>query len=129
MYVCMCDYKCDRLDNLRRHELLQHKIADREFKYIDKTFAKEDKEHTDLQCILCMKKFRSFLEMENHMLLRHWDELRCTICNKEFKLKHCLTQHIEHIHRNGKKFNCKQCGAYYSYKSAFNRHKKTCNEK
>ena len=124
----MCNYKTDRADKLRRHEYLKHKIADREFKYIDKTFEKEDKETTDWQCIECKKLFPSFLEMENHMLLRHCEELRCTICNKEFKLKHCLTQHMKHIHGNGKKFKCKKCGAYYSYKSSFNRHNKTCKK-
>ena len=118
-----CDYTTDRSDYLRKHELRKHNIAERDFKAIDKTF--ENKE-VDWGCFDCEESFDSVVDIENHVLLPKCQEIICNICNRKFKEKWNLKQHIKNVHDNPQKFYCSNCNKPFAYKSSLTKHLKKC---
>uniref|UniRef100_H3AFQ7 Zinc finger and BTB domain containing 9 n=1 Tax=Latimeria chalumnae TaxID=7897 RepID=H3AFQ7_LATCH len=74
---------------------------------------------------LCGKRFAVKPKRDRHIMLTF--SLRpfgCTICNKKFKLKHHLTEHMKthegHLHV------CEDCGRKFRAESCFLKHKKVC---
>ena len=125
-FTCdLCEYETNRKDTLEKHQYLKHKITKRSFKCIDKTFEGKQIHWT---CNNCNKTFESELDIENHLLLKNCEELKCKICEKEFTLSYNLKQHIKDKHSNPTKFNCEKCGKSFSYKRSLTKHMKKCLE-
>jgi len=120
-----CDYKTDRIDNFKRHKEDMHKCIARNFEYIDKTF--EGRE-VDWKCFDCKDSLNTELEIENHVKSKHCDELKCIICDKKFKKKQPLVQHISQIHENPERHNCPKCDNSYSNKRNLTKHMKKCKK-
>ena len=118
-----CDYTTDRSDLLRKHELRKHNIAKRDLQAIDKTFENQE---VEWGCFDCEKSFDSIVDIEDHILLPNCEDFICHKCNKKFKEKWNLKQHIKHVHENPQKFVCKKCNKSYSYKYSLTKHLKKC---
>ena len=115
----ICDFKTDRSDTLSTHQYLKHKITNHKFSKLDETF-KDGK--PNYKCFECKEVFDNFSDIENHILLRSCKEFKCKICEKVFKQKKNLNQHVRSIHENIGKFECKKCGITYAHKSSLGKH-------
>ena len=115
----ICKFETDRKDTLATHQLLKHKMTNHKFSKLDETF-KDGKPH--YQCFECNQVFDKFSDIENHILLRSCEEFKCRICEKVFKQKKNLNQHVKNIHENIGKFECKKCGIIYAQKSSLGKH-------
>ena len=121
----MCKFKTDRSDTLATHQYLKHKMTNRKFSKIDETF-KDGK--PNYKCFECEKVFDNFAEIENHLLLKKCEELKCKICEKTFKQKKNLNQHMKNVHNNTNTFKCVNCDKVYSHKSSLDKHTKICKK-
>ena len=50
----------------------------------------------------------------------------CAICQKSFKTRKCMLQHISQIHEKSTQVTCDQCSRVFTRKAALQRHLKTC---
>lgn len=119
-----CDYKTNRKDNFSRHQYSMHKMVSKRFGYIDVTF-KDD--NPSWKCPECEVIFTSAADIENHLLLKNCEEIVCKICDKKFKQRQHMVQHIRSIHENPQTFKCNKCSKKYSHKSSLTKHLKSCS--
>lgn len=120
-----CDYNTNRKDNFNRHQDDMHKVIARNFKCIDQSFKGRKPEW---HCFDCKITLNSELEIENHIKAKHCDELKCNMCEKEFKKHQHLVQHIRYIHENPQRHNCTKCGKSYAHKGSLTKHLKKCKK-
>ena len=93
VYACDdCDFKTNRKDNLLRHERIKHKLFNKNFDAIKKTF---ENQNVRYECPLCNKIFKTEDEASDHVFLKNCYELTCTNCGKTFTLKQHLTRHMK----------------------------------
>ena len=93
VYACDdCDFKTNRKDNLLRHERIKHKLFNKNFDAIKKTF---ENQNVRYECPLCNKIFKTEDEASDHVLLKNCYELTCTNCGRTFTLKQHLTRHMK----------------------------------
>ena len=124
LFECQkCDYKTNRKDNFERHEFLKHKRVAKAFKQIDITFKNEK---PNWKCPECDVIFTSYLDIENHLLLKNCQEIVCKICDRKFKMRQHLLQHFRNIHENPQTFKCPKCSRSYAHKSSLTKHLKVC---
>ncbi|XP_077180568.1 zinc finger and BTB domain-containing protein 9 isoform X2 [Paroedura picta] len=74
---------------------------------------------------LCGKRFAVKPKRDRHIMLTF--SLRpfgCSICNKKFKLKHHLTEHMKT--HDGNLYACEDCGRKFRVQSCFLKHKELC---
>nr|XP_060616622.1 zinc finger and BTB domain-containing protein 9 [Anolis sagrei ordinatus] len=74
---------------------------------------------------LCGKRFAVKPKRDRHILLTF--SLRpfgCSVCNKKFKLKHHLTEHMKT--HEGTLYACEDCGRKFRVQSCFLKHKELC---
>ncbi|XP_028576696.2 zinc finger and BTB domain-containing protein 9 isoform X2 [Podarcis muralis] len=74
---------------------------------------------------LCGKRFAVKPKRDRHIMLTF--SLRpfgCSVCNKKFKLKHHLTEHMKT--HDGNLYACEDCGRKFRVQSCFLKHKEIC---
>ncbi|CAH2314596.1 zinc finger and BTB domain-containing 9 [Pelobates cultripes] len=74
---------------------------------------------------LCGKRFAVKPKRDRHIMLTF--SLRpfgCSVCNKKFKLKHHLTEHMKT--HGGNLYSCEDCGRKFRVESCFQKHKEVC---
>ncbi|XP_069491296.1 zinc finger and BTB domain-containing protein 9 [Ambystoma mexicanum] len=74
---------------------------------------------------LCGKRFAVKPKRDRHIMLTF--SLRpfgCSVCNKKFKLKHHLTEHMKT--HDGTLYSCDDCGRKFRVQSCFLKHKEMC---
>ena len=126
LFECeLCEYKTNRRNNFKRHQEDVHKVIARDFKSIDVTFKGRKPEW---HCFDCKMTLNTELEIENHIKSKHCDDLKCNICEKEFKKHQHLVQHIRYIHENPQTHKCEICGKSYSAKRSLTKHLKKCKK-
>ncbi|KAM6474311.1 zinc finger and BTB domain-containing protein 9 isoform 1-T2 [Liasis olivaceus] len=74
---------------------------------------------------LCGKRFAVKPKRDRHIMLTF--SLRpfgCSVCNKRFKLKHHLTEHMKT--HDGNLYACEDCGRKFRVQTCFLKHKELC---
>ena len=126
LFECeLCDYKSNRRNNFKLHQEDIHKVLARDWKCIDNTFKGRK---TEWHCFDCKITLNTELEIENHIKSKHCYDLKCNICDKQFKKNQHLVQHIRNIHENPKTYSCEICEKSYRHRGSLTKHMKKCKK-
>jgi hypothetical protein len=74
---------------------------------------------SNFQCNICSKSFSAYKNLYQHKLSHNSPSFKCDVesCNKIFKRRHGLHQHIQRDHINLKKYKCAVCDHDYFFKN------------
>lgn len=111
--ICdICGQLFQTKSHLRRHNARKHR----------------DKKDYKFECEICLKTFLLRYDLTRHMIKHDSTrEIECSLCNKKFKTKDSLNNHIKLIHtqtRNeqDKQFSCNICMRSYFHKRHLDYH-------
>jgi len=137
----MCEVCSKNFNNrftLRRHRMMFHSDQAKfscalcNKKYFEKAaYLGHINSHMEVKpysCPACKKEFSHKYSMTRHIkTCGPQDNMRqCEQCDKQFKSMNSLKAHRKGVH--GEKVLLCACGASFSWKNSFNRHKKTCQQ-
>lgn len=91
------------------------------------------KASTKYQCGQCGRLSNSlgalYAHEKTHKEIKPEDYLKCNYCEKSFKEKRHLKNHIELVHEKSKRTQCNQCGFYSTCSGSLNKHIKAVHLK
>ncbi|KAG5890373.1 hypothetical protein JTB14_010874 [Gonioctena quinquepunctata] len=107
LYGCsQCTTSFSTKDQLEKHELLHSPNA-------------------QVSCKICNKTFANVYRLQRHMISHDESavlrKFKCTECDKAFKFKHHLKEHIR-IHSGEKPFECGNCSKRFSHSGSYSSH-------
>ncbi|XP_023012553.2 zinc finger protein 1 isoform X2 [Leptinotarsa decemlineata] len=101
-----CTTSFSSKDQLEKHELLHSPNA-------------------QVSCKICNKTFANVYRLQRHMISHDESavlrKFKCTECDKAFKFKHHLKEHIR-IHSGEKPFECGNCSKRFSHSGSYSSH-------
>ncbi|KAL9700480.1 hypothetical protein quinque_003921 [Culex quinquefasciatus] len=79
--------------------------------------------HTACVCEICGYQSSSNGQLKDHLVRFHGnDRLKCEYCQKIFKVKQDLQEHVKAVHLGEIVFKCETCGTEYRSKTALRNH-------
>ena len=79
----------------------------------------------EFPCDKCNLRFEEQFVLRRHIKLSHeqiTEMVKCTLCEKKFKIKHSLQQHTRLVHNKEKNHGCTECGSKFFSRSKLTRH-------
>ena len=127
----LCNFSTLNSLEIHKHLLEEHKFDSEALKIlsVELLSSKADASGNKNTCPVCLKVFKSFRGMRQHVGKIHDTKNRkrkCGICGGKFKDKYALKYHTKQVHFNATKVSCERCHQILYNKYHLRKHLKVC---